>query len=97
MRPEIKDVIAIADHFVCRRLNFNGLLLTWLLTKNSPLLSSSTILLLDLAGRLFFIIDDLLQGGGNMFRRSGVGGELTRVAVDTVCLTSTGNPVKNLA
>jgi hypothetical protein len=63
MRPEIKDVIAIADHFVCRRLNFNGLLLTWLLTKNSPLLSSSTILLLDLAGRLFFIIDDLLQGG----------------------------------
>ena len=63
MRPEIEDrMIAIADHCLCRRLNFKGLFLTWLFTKNSPLLSSSMILLLDLAGRLFFIIDELAAG-----------------------------------
>jgi hypothetical protein len=63
MMPEIKDrMIAIAGHCFCRRLNFKGLLLTWLFTKNSSLLSSSTILLLDLAGRLCFIIDGLAAG-----------------------------------
>jgi len=55
-------MIAITDHCLCRRLNFKGLLLTWLFMKNSPLLSSSMILLLDLAGRLFFIINELAAG-----------------------------------